>query len=228
MSGMSRSPDRTELLTVEIFHDVLCAFCYALSPRLHRLADAHPEIEIVHRSFALAPSPARLEAMFGTPEAAKAEILGHWRRANDLDDGRRIDADLMATRDHPYPHSMPGLVACKAAEVQGGQDAHWAMLDAVQHAHLTACLDITDAEVLAGCAAAAGLDVDRWRRDVEGPDVHRRVEEDLARAEAYGIGGVPTLVADGRYGLSGAQPFDVLEQWLAAVTERLATDPEGR
>lgn len=218
------SPEAGERIAVEIFHDVLCAFCYALSPRLHRLADTHPEIEVVHRSFALAPSPARLSAMFGSPEAAKSEILEHWRRANELDDERRIDADLMATRDHPYPHSMPGLIACKAAEAQGGQDAHWAMLDAVQRAHLTDCLDITDPEVLAGCGAGAGLDVDRWQADVADPETRRLVEEDLARAEAYGIGGVPTLVAAGRYGLSGAQPLDVLEQWLTAVKERLAEE----
>ncbi len=211
-------------MQVEFFHDVLCAFCYALSPRVHRLVERHPEIQVVHRSFALAASPDDLVRMFGSPQEAKRQILGHWRAADALDDEHRIHADLMATRAFGYPHSMPGLLACKAAEVQSGQAGHWAMIDEVQRVHLTECLDIADQDVLAGCAGRVGLDVDRWRADVLSPAVREAVRSDIARAYAYGISGVPLLVAEGRYGLSGAQPYEQLEAWLAAVEQHVGEE----
>jgi len=47
--------------------------------------------------------------------------LGHWRAANENDDEHRIHAELMAKKDFDYPYSTPGLLACKAAELQGGK-----------------------------------------------------------------------------------------------------------
>ena len=103
-------------IQIEFFHDVLCAWCYVLSPRVKKLIEKYPnEIILIHRAFALAPSERSLEYMFDSKEAAKQEILEHWRAANENDPEHRINAELMETRDFDYPYSMPGLLACKAA-----------------------------------------------------------------------------------------------------------------
>jgi len=205
---------------LEFFHDVLCAWCYALSPRVRRLVAQFPDVTVEHRCFALAPTPDAIVAIFGSKEAGKREILEHWRAANRNDDQHRIQADLMATRTFDYPWSMPGLRACKAAELQGGAQAHWDLFDRIQRAHLTECLNIADDEVLRKCAADVGLDVNRWERDYRSPAVAELVERDLARARLYGITGVPSLVADGRYVLVGAQPYDRLVRWVEEVRAR--------
>jgi len=96
-----------------------------------------PNAEVTHRSFALAPTQNSLVQMFGSKEAGKSEILKHWQAANLNDDAHRICTDEMACKPFDYPHSMPGLKACKAAELQGGQPAHWDMFDRIQKAHLT-------------------------------------------------------------------------------------------
>ncbi len=208
------------MIHLEFFHDVLCAWCYALSPRVRRLAASNPDVVVEHRCFALAPTPDAIVAIFGSREAGKREILQHWRAANRNDDEHRINADLMAARPFDYPWSMPGLRACKAAELQGGQSAHWDMFDRVQRAHLTECLNIADDDVLRACAADVGLDVDRWERDYRSREVAELVERDLARARVYGITGVPTLVAEGRSMLVGAQPYDRLARWLEEISRR--------
>jgi len=201
-------------LTIEFFHDVLCAWCYAFSPRVRRLVRERPEITVVHRCFALAPTPEAMVEIFGSKERGKREILNHWRAANLNDDEHRINADLMAQRPFDYPYSMPGLLACKAAEMQGGPAAHWDMFDRVQRAHLTECLNIADFEVLRQCAVDVGLDVGRWERDYGSAAVREAVERDLARARLLGITGVPTLVAEGRFGLVGAQTYQRLTEWV--------------
>jgi predicted DsbA family dithiol-disulfide isomerase len=40
------------------------------------------------------------------------------------------------------------------------------------------------------------------------------VRSDQAQAQAYGISGVPFFVVDEKFGVSGAQPADVLRQVL--------------
>jgi len=162
----------------------------------------------------LAPTPEAIVEIFGSKERGKREILNHWRAANLNDDEHRINADLMAQRPFDYPYSMPGLLACKAAEMQGGPAAHWDMFDRVQRAHLTECLNIADFEVLRQCAVDVGLDVGRWERDYGSAAVREAVERDLARARLLGITGVPTLVAEGRFGLVGAQTYQRLTEWV--------------
>ena len=111
-------------MRVQFFHDVLCALAYAFSPRMRHLVNEYPAIEVIHRAFALAPEKSSISGMFGSKESGRREILNHWRAANENDDEHRIRADLMEKRDFDYPYSMPGLMACKSAELLGGQKAH--------------------------------------------------------------------------------------------------------
>lgn len=49
-------------ITIEFFHDVICSFCFPMSYRMRRLQEMMPDVEIVHRSFALFKSEAGNEA----------------------------------------------------------------------------------------------------------------------------------------------------------------------
>jgi len=207
-------------LRITFFHDVLCAWCYALSPRLRTLKEEFgSRMAVEHRSFALAPTPERLERTFGSKAAAKREILEHWRRANENDDRHRIRADLMASRPFDYPYSMPGLMACKAAEFQRGPEGHWDIFDRIQEAHLTECEDITQEEVLVRCAADVGLDVGRFTRDFRSEEARLAVLRDLREADALGIHAVPTLLVNGRWVVQGAHPLRFLRVVLTDILE---------
>lgn len=205
-------------VTIEFFHDVLCAWCYAFSPRLKKLAQQFPgQVSIVHRAFALAPSIEAIERIFGSKEKGKKEILEHWRQANLNDDEHRINPDLMVSRDFDYPFSTPGLTACKAAELQGGSSVHGRMFDRVQKAHLTECLNIADFDTLKMCAKDIGIDVEQWEKDYNSEKVKQMLNEDFKQAHMYGVNAVPTIVANGKYKLSGAQPYAVLEEWIKKI-----------
>lgn len=121
---------------------------------------------------------------------------------------------------------MPGLLACKAAEFQDGQAAHWDMFDRVQRAHAVEALNIADEEVLRRCAADVGLDLPQWERDFHSPETRRAVERDLAEAQHRGIYAVPTLVFNNRWQVQGAVP----EAFLRQVTDDILAgrDPARR
>ncbi len=59
-------------LRLESFHDVLCAWCYAVSPRVGRLAERHPNVVVEHRCFALAPTRESIVAIFGVQGGREA------------------------------------------------------------------------------------------------------------------------------------------------------------
>ena len=159
--------------------------------------------------------------MFGDPAAAKAEIMGHWAAAAAHPDGEAMNVELMRSREFPYPYSMPGLLACAAAELQGGMQAHWDMFDRVQRAHAVEARNIADAEVLRSCAADIGLDPVRWESDYQSPAARHAVDADTAEARRLGVNAVPTLIFNRRWALPGAVP--------EAAQERVVTDIlEGR
>jgi len=73
---------------------------------------------------------------------------------------------------------------------------------------------IADRDTLVRLAAEVGLDADEARAVLDSDAYAAEVRHDERQAAAYGIRGVPFFVVDGRYGVSGAQPADVLLQVL--------------
>lgn len=102
---------------------------------------------------------------------------------------------------------------------------HWAGLEGRQkelkHALFTAYFtdgqDPSDHEVLAAAAARAGLDADRAREVL----ASGRHAEEVRKAEelwrSRGISGVPAIVIDERYLISGGQPPEAFEQALRQI-----------
>lgn len=155
--------------------------------------------------------------MFGDKIHAKEEILSHWRAANNNDDEHRINAALMATRDYEYPYSMPGLIACKAAEILAGSKGHWDYFDRVQKAHLTECRNIIDREVLISCAKEISLDTSKFEALLDDASTARAVQKDIDLAEQSGINSVPTLIINNEWLVSGALHYENLKSALKKV-----------
>lgn len=55
-------------------------------------------------------------------------------------------------------------------------------------------------------AEELGLDVDRFKRDMDSATIKRRVQTDSAEAARLGVTGTPGFFVNGKF-LSGAQPF---------------------
>lgn len=181
------------------------------------MKDYEGQVQVEHRCFALAPTQERIRQMFGSPEAGKAEILSHWQATKGYPDSEDVNVELMRSRSFPYPHSMPGLLACKAAEFQGGQKAYWDMFDRIQRAHAVEARNIADPQVLHDCAAEVGLDLERWTQDFNSIEVRRTVEHDLTEAQTQGIHAVPTLVLNDKWAIPGAAPEEMLRRVIDEV-----------
>ena len=116
--------------------------------------------------------------------------------------------------------SRPALVGAKFAEAHGAGPAYH---DGVMRAYWQQARDISDRAVLAEVAAAAGLASTSLLAALDDPAYDAAVQQDIDLARQYGLNGVPALVFDNRYLVSGAQPADMLRR----VVDQIAAEKGG-
>jgi predicted DsbA family dithiol-disulfide isomerase len=182
---------------VDFFHDVVCGWCFVLAPRLQQVS-AELGIQVRHRSF------------------AKAIILRHWTDCAAHEDSARIDIEGMRAQDFEYPSGWLGALACQAAGMLGGNEAHGVMFDAVQWAHLHQHRNIGDAEVLLDIAEALGHPRGAFADHMRSDAVRQRVQADRADAAALGIRSIPTVIGGNGLRLQ-TLPLPHLRQALAPL-----------
>ncbi|MDW7748793.1 DsbA family protein [Halomonas sp.] len=188
---MSLSPPS---LNLDFFHDVVCGWCFSLSPRLHRLAEEF-ELHIRHRTFVLQNSPARMVEVFGSMAQAKATILDHWAACQEASEApQRFNIEGMRSAPFDYPHGLPGALACQAAQSLAGQAGHWQMFDAIQAAHLSEARNVADPRVLRAIAQEAGFGTSAFWRLMEDPATLEAVQADQRLARRLRVSVVPTVI----------------------------------
>lgn len=113
-------------------------------------------------------------------------------------------------------NSRTALIGEKVAESMGrGSDYH----DAVMRAYWSDARDISDRAVLADCAVAGGLERARFEAALDDPAFDRMVQVDVDLARTYGLNGVPAMIFNDKYLVSGAQPADVLRQVVERIVQ---------
>ena len=205
-------------LRVEIWSDVVCPWCYIGKRRFEQaLAGfaAREQVEVVWRAFELDSSaPAEragryaenLAAKYGVP-IAEAQRMIDTLTATAAAEGLELRFDIARPGNTFDAHRLLHL-----AGERGVSDA---VKERLLRATFTEGEPIGDAETLVRLVAEAGLDADEARAVLAGDRYADEVRGDERQAQAYGITGVPFFVVDGRYGVSGAQPAEVLGQVLA-------------
>lgn len=111
-------------------------------------------------------------------------------------------------------NSRPALIGAKYAEAQGVGPAYH---DAVMRAYWLEAQSIEDVDVLAQIAVASGLDRAAFLAELNDPMLEQEVLNDIAWAHTNGINGVPALVFQEKYLVSGAQPYEVLTRVVEQI-----------
>ncbi len=200
-------------MKVEIWSDVVCPWCYIGKRRFERALaqyDGAEDVEVVWRSFELDPNaPPEREDSSAEHLAAKSGMcVEQAERSNaqmtETAAGEGLEYHLDRTRGG---NSFDAHRLIQAAKDQGLQDA---MNERLMRAYFTEGEAIGDAETLVRLALEVGVDPTGLKDGGYADAV--REDEDLARR--IGIQGVPYFVLGRRYGISGAQPAELLLQAL--------------
>ena len=202
-------------LVLDLWADVVCPFC---NLGRHQLADAlarfehADEVVLIHRAFELDPS------LPAVPALSNPEMLAE-KYSISLEQVAEMHARLEA---QAATHGMTWSLA--ATRPANTFDAHRliafaatqgraeAMLDALYHAHFSEARLVSDHAVLDEIAKAVGVtgSAELW----SGDDFAGEVRRDEARASQLGLRGVPALVLDSAFLVSGAQGADAFYEAL--------------
>ena len=147
------------------------------------------------------------------------------RSMAELYAGRNVDPEamyqrmkgLMDAEGLPYgrrTHTYNSRLAQELGKWADTQPGGAALHDALYKAYFVEARNIGDLELLVALAASVGLPAEEARAVLTERRFKDAVDADWAKSHRYGVTGVPTFVAD-RYGVVGAQPYEVLEQLVA-------------
>jgi len=216
-------------MTVEVFSDVVCPFCYIgkrhLETALAELGLDHAEVR--YRSFELDPHLA--DSDLGSPSTAHLAA----KKGLSVADAERM------TQAVAYRASQVGIpMDFSRAKVLRTRDAHrllqWARTQSLEQAaklkeelmndYFCRGVDLNERGALAAAAERAGLERVGALDVLDRPEAFRaEVEADLAYAQRLNVRGVPFFVFNQRVGLSGAQS---VETFKSAMKESLQSAAE--
>jgi predicted DsbA family dithiol-disulfide isomerase len=207
------------MIKIEFFHDAICSFCFPMSARMRRIAKKYNNIEIVHRSFALAWEAEEFVTSFGSREAVKAEVISHWAVANENDYEHRFNIEGMRQTDFNFPISKPALIAAKAAGLVGGDSMYWDVFDRIQYKLYVENKNIEEIDVLEEAVNETSISFSDWKAQFENSETEKAVLVDLQLAKDYGINVVPTLIINQKYSIPGASSQEEIEKVLSRISE---------
>jgi len=102
---------------------------------------------------------------------------------------------------------------CQKAYQLGGQDLQMPLLKAIYKAHMEEGQDIAEIAVLADIADNAGtMSREKATAFLESKELESEVDAMCDDARNKGITGVPVIIIDGKWAISGGQPSDVFIQ----------------
>lgn len=201
----------SEPVRLQLFHDVLCAWCAVAVERLFALErDFGDLVSLSLRPYPLRPS----EGLLPKPEATK--ITRNLRRAAREPEGGGMVADLWQSEDRPLS-STPPLIAVEAALLQG-QEAQRAFLRKMHEAGLRGGINVARRDVLLEIASAVDLDMRRFTEALDSPATARAVQLSHRDAIARGVRAVPALSVGEEWMLTGLRPLaqyrEVVRGWM--------------
>ena len=200
-------------MKIEIWSDIACPWCYVGKRRFEQALQQFEhagDVEVTWRSFELDPHAPRTHAesqdellakKYGMP-VEKARAMNERMTAEARKEGLDFHLDRVKVGNTFDAHRLVHL----AAE-SGRADA---MKERLMRAYFTEGEAVGDPDTLVRLGAEVGLGEGRVREIVNGDAYANDVRTDEERARSFGISGVPFFAIDERYGVSGAQPADVL------------------
>jgi predicted DsbA family dithiol-disulfide isomerase len=212
---------------VDIWSDVVCPWCYIGKRRFESALaqfEHRDQVEVVFHSFELDPDATASPA--GSIPDRLARKYGISREQAVQQNQRLARLGAVEGIDFQFERAQPA----------NSFDAHRLLHFARQHgkqaelqerlfrAYFSDGEPIGDRETLMRLAGEAGLDA----REVLETDAYAAdVREDERLAADLGINGVPFFVLNGRYGISGAQPTDLMLSALEQTWRQSAVAEVG-
>lgn len=217
------APATDPVIQIDIVSDIMCPWCIVGFRQLEQaLGATGMGARILWHPFELNPAmPPEgqnlgehiVEKYGSTPEESAQN------RAKMREMGAALGIDFQLTPDSRIVNSFAAHQMLDFALSQGLQHP---LKMALFAAHFTDQRDVSDAEVLVDVAASVGLDRDAASKVLEESSLADSVREKQQFWTSRGISGVPSMVFDSKYLVTGAQGAENYAQLLQRVAQEQA------
>ncbi len=214
-------------MNIEIWSDVICPFCYIGKTHLETALKALPEgsdVTVHHRAFRLMPgeAPYPIEEMFAkrygqSPAQAQASL----RNVEGMAAQAGLAFHLTGTwaGDTTDAHVLLAQAADKGLEAD--------LLDRFYRGYFTENRSVFDRQSLMAMGEEVGMVPDEMQAALEDPARRAQVAADQRQAEMMRVRGVPFVLIDGQFAVSGAQPPQAFLQAFEAAAKAKPVIAEG-
>lgn len=200
-------------LSIDVFADPVCPWCWIGKRRLEAALAARPDVDATVRWL-----PFQLDPTIPPEGVPRADYLEN--KFGDLDRVRAMHEQLASVgRDEGLallfadiersPNTLDAHRAIRWAAEEGPL-AQGALIEQLFEAYFTDGDDISDLDVIARSAEEAGLDSETLRDRLDSDEDAEIVREEVSRARAIGVEGVPCFILAGKLVVMGAHPPEAL------------------
>lgn len=220
------SPAKNQKLPVRIayFTDPICSSCWGIEPMLRRLKLEYGHLmDISYHMGGLLPDWSYNSGGISKP----SDVASHWDEVS-LHYRMPIIGDVWL--NDPLDSSYPPSIGFKAAEMQDPALAI-KFLRIIREFVFIEGNNITRIEHLKKAAQMAGLDVEKFSKDIDEP-ARAAFESDLLLSRSQGVRGFPTLIFSGASGeterVYGVRPYSYFESALLRTYPKADKRPYDR
>ncbi|WP_193570870.1 DsbA family oxidoreductase [Diaminobutyricibacter tongyongensis] len=219
---------RGRRISIDIWSDVMCPFCYMSDAQLDHALEQFPHrdaVDLRFHSFLLMPQLSK-DAVINVVDLLVRERGISRQQAVSTNAQIREHANAVGLEYHFDRAVATNMrTAHELSHFALGQRRQHHMIQRLFKAHFVDGLNVGDHDVLVGLAEEIGLDSAAARKALQSGEFADAVEADIRQARQLGITGVPFFVLDNKYAMSGVQPVEGFLDALNKVWAESAPRP---
>lgn len=209
-------------MKIEIWSDFACPFCYIGKKKIEKALKnfKHKDkVEVVYKAYELSPNFD--DKVQGVGVEAFAKLKGI-----DLEQARKMyNTVALRAQEYDLDYQVDDIVMVSTRKAH--RLAKWAnefnkeaeISEKIFNAYFVLGLNINDNDVLLSFVKELNLDEEKALEVLNSKKYDDVVSDQIKKAQAIGVQGVPFFVFDRKFAISGAQRDDIFEQALNKAYE---------
>lgn len=228
MAGKASASDP---ITIDIWTDVVCPWCYVGEARLQEAIKAEgleDVVKIQAHSFELDPNAPKMASAESNVDHLVKKLGRSEEEVRGMEEqirGLAAEINMPYSVDRPVANtrSIHRLVQAAAEKGQGNE-----LFRTLQGGYFSGDLDVFDEDVLVAEAAKVGLSEAEARAALdESSALDEAVQTDIGRARQLGVTGVPFMLFNHKYAAPGALPLDAYRSALRTLANMDAEEVDN-
>jgi len=209
-------------MKIEIWSDVMCPFCYIGKKNFEQALESLPfkdEVKVEWKSFQLDPTLERSETK--TTAEYFREKKGFSEEQAKQMTNQVIQLGKTTGIDFNFEKALitNTFTAHKLLHLAKRHNKSSEIEEELFKAHFLDGKNVGDIETLVSLAISLGIDAEEAKNSLQSEEFDYEINQDILEARNNGITGVPFFILNGKYGVSGAQPAEVLKNALTQTYE---------